>query len=111
MSHHSPPPVTPLRERCGGIIFARGFMLTLRNGTVFTAAIGLVTGLLVSSAVTSTGVLPVWITMPLLLLLAGVFGPIALAIIAFWLLPAVALGGVPGGSIRTPSADLADLEL
>lgn len=86
-------------------------MLTLRNGTVFTAAIGLVTGLLVSSAVTSTGVLPVWITMPLLLLLAGVFGPIALAIIAFWLLPAVALGGVPGGSIRTPSADLADLEL
>ncbi|MGD9937777.1 MAG: hypothetical protein AB7S61_09930 [Methanoregulaceae archaeon] len=85
-------------------------MLTLRNGTVFTAAIGLVTGLLVSSAVTSTGVLPVWITMPLLLL-AGVFGPIALAIIAFWLLPAVALGGVPGGSIRTPSADLADLEL
>ena len=86
-------------------------MLTLLNGTVFTAAIGLVTGLLVSSAVTSTGVLPVWITMPLLLLLAGVFGPIALAIIAFWLLPAVALGGVPGGSIRTPSADLADLEL
>lgn len=85
-------------------------MLTLRNGTVFTAAIGLVTGLLVSSAVTSTGVLPVWITMPLLLL-AGVFGPIALAIIAFWLLPAVALGGVPGGSIRTPSADPANLEL